>query len=208
MVELEEEKLISLCEKALKNKVPATSIVQMMSDAMEEVGKRYEESRYFLPDLIFAGNMMDSVLKMVQPHLRMSGMEAAGKVVVGTVEGDLHDLGKNLVTQLLRSAGFEVIDLGVNVTTERFVNAVKMEEPDVLGMSALLTTTMNKMKEVIDALREAKLRGEVKVMVGGRPVTREFAKTIGADAYAETAVDGVKIARELLNKHRLNSINS
>ena len=142
-----------------------------------------------------AGEVMKEGMKVLEPYLRGSEIRKIGKVVIGTVRGDLHDIGKNIVATLLSAAGFEVIDLGVDVPPEKFVEAVKEHNPDIIGMSALLTTTMIEMENVIKALKEAGLRNRVKIIIGGAPITREFAEKIGADAAARDAVEGVNICK-------------
>jgi len=169
---------------------------------MVEVGARFERGDYFLPELVEAGELFNSLMeKHVLPRLSTRGGSRRGLVVIGTVRGDIHDIGKNLVALMLRVNGFEVVDLGVDVSPDRFVEAVKKYRPDVVGMSALLSTTMLEMRNVIDALKSAGLRDKVKVIVGGAPVTEEFAREIGADAYGRDAVDAVEKCIRLLEKH-------
>ncbi|HEX16246.1 MAG TPA: cobalamin-binding protein, partial [Deltaproteobacteria bacterium] len=166
--------------------------------AMEIVGREYEEGERYVPEMLISAEAMKAAMGVLRPRLVETGVRLKGKVVIGTVEGDLHDIGKNLVAMMLEGAGFEVIDLGVEVTAERFVQAVREHKPDVLGMSALLTTTMIHMPEVIEALKEAGLREEVKVIVGGAPVTQEYAEKIGADGYAPDAASAVEVVKRLL----------
>jgi corrinoid protein of di/trimethylamine methyltransferase len=169
---------------------------------MVEVGARFERGEYFLPELVEAGELFNSLMeRYVLPRLSTRAGGSRGLVVIGTVRGDIHDIGKNLVALMLRVNGFEVVDLGVDVSPERFVEAVKKYRPDILGMSALLSTTMLEMRNVIDALKSAGLRDKVKVIVGGAPVTEEFAREIGADAYGRDAVDAVEKCIRLLEKH-------
>ncbi|MEM3457695.1 cobalamin B12-binding domain-containing protein [Thermofilum sp.] len=169
---------------------------------MVEVGARFERGEYFLPELVEAGELFNSLMeRYVLPRLSTHAGGRRGLVVIGTVRGDIHDIGKNLVALMLRVNGFEVVDLGVDVSPERFVEAVKKYRPDILGMSALLSTTMLEMRNVIDALKSAGLRDKVKVIVGGAPVTEEFAREIGADAYGRDAVDAVEKCIRLLEKH-------
>jgi 5-methyltetrahydrofolate--homocysteine methyltransferase len=165
--------------------------------AMDEVGKQYEEGEIFVPEMLIAARAMQAGLSLLKPHLVGSGTESAGKVAIGTVKGDLHDIGKNLVAMMLEGAGFEIIDLGVDVPPQAFVDAVG-KGATVIGMSALLTTTMSNMGVTVEALKAAGLRDKVKVMVGGAPVTQEFANQIGADGFAADASSATRVARELL----------
>jgi 5-methyltetrahydrofolate--homocysteine methyltransferase len=165
--------------------------------AMDEVGKQYEEGDIFVPEMLIAARAMQAGLILLKPHLVGSGAESAGKVAIGTVKGDLHDIGKNLVAMMLEGAGFEIIDLGVDVPPQAFVDAVG-KGATVIGMSALLTTTMSNIGVTIEALKAAGLRDKVKVMIGGAPVTQDFATQIGADGFAPDASSATRIARELL----------
>ncbi|MDI6874788.1 corrinoid protein [Candidatus Solincola sp.] len=162
---------------------PEALMREAMIPAMEEVGNLFQEGEYFLPEMLLAARAMQRGMELLKPILVSSGSGFQGKVVLGTVQGDIHDIGKNLVAMTLEGAGFEVIDLGVDVPPERFVEAVKEYAPQVLGMSALLTTTMLSMKETLDHLRKEGLRDRVKVMIGGAAVRQEFAVEIGADFY-------------------------
>ena len=183
---------------ALAEGVEADVILkQALIAAMDEVGKRFEEGDFFVPEMLIAARAMQSGLVLLKPHLVEGGIEAAGKVAIGTVQGDLHDIGKNLVAMMLEGAGFEVNDLGVDVGPESFVKAVQ-EGAQIVGMSALLTTTMNNMGATIKALEEAGLRDQVKVVIGGAPVTDTYAKQIGADAYAPDASSATRTVRQLL----------
>jgi 5-methyltetrahydrofolate--homocysteine methyltransferase len=165
--------------------------------AMDEVGKRFEEGDFFVPEMLIAARAMQAGLRLLKPHLAEGGVKAAGKVAIGTVKGDLHDIGKNLVAMMLEGAGFEVKDLGVDVTPQAFVQAAQ-EGVQVIGMSALLTTTMSNMQGTIDALKAAGLREQVKVVIGGAPVTEAYARQIGADAYAPDASSATRVVRGLL----------
>jgi len=166
--------------------------------AMGEVGRRFECGEYFVPEMLIAARAMQNGLKLLKPRLVQSGVAAIGKVMIGTVAGDLHDIGKNLVGMMLEGAGFEVVDLGADVKPEAFVAAVREHKPDIIGLSALLTTTMPNMIFTIQALEEAGLRKQVKVMIGGAPVTEEYTKKIGADGFAYDASLAVKTARSLM----------
>jgi 5-methyltetrahydrofolate--homocysteine methyltransferase len=165
--------------------------------AMDEVGKRFEEGDFFVPEMLIAARAMQAGLRLLKPHLMEGGVKAAGKVAIGTVKGDLHDIGKNLVAMMLEGAGFEVKDLGVDVTPQAFVQAAQ-EGAQIIGMSALLTTTMSNMQGTIDALKAAGLREQVKVVIGGAPVTDAYARQIGADAYAPDASSATRVVRGLL----------
>ena len=175
---------------------PNALIHERMIPAMDEVGRRYEAEEYFVPELLLAGRAMKASLELLRPLLTASGTQPAGKVAIGTVKGDLHDIGKNLVASMLEGGGFEVIDLGADVAPERFVEAVKEKGAGIVCLSALLTVTMPSMKKTIDALAEAGVRDKVKVLVGGAPVTPAFASEIGADGYGETANSAVALARQ------------
>jgi 5-methyltetrahydrofolate--homocysteine methyltransferase len=165
--------------------------------AMDEVGARYEEGDIFVPEMLVAARAMQAGLALLKPHLVGADSESAGKVAIGTVKGDLHDIGKNLVAMMLEGAGFEIIDLGVDVPPQAFVDAVS-KGAQVIGMSALLTTTMSNMGVTVEALKAAGLRDKVKVMIGGAPVTQEYANQIGADGFAADASSATRVARELV----------
>jgi 5-methyltetrahydrofolate--homocysteine methyltransferase len=166
--------------------------------AMDEVGRRYEEGDFFVPEMLIAARAMQSGLHVLKPDLVQSDVGSAGKIVIGTVKGDLHDIGKNLVAMMLEGAGFEVIDLGTDVDPQKFVQCAK-DGAQVIGLSALLTTTMSNMAVTIDALKQAGVRDQVKVIVGGAPVTAEFAKQIGADGFAPDASTAARVVRQLLD---------
>ena len=177
---------------------PDVILNEGMISAMSEVGQLFEEGEYFVPEMLISARAMQAGLGVLKPHLVASGVDPLGKVVVGTVQGDMHDIGKNLVTMMLEGAGFEVVDLGVDVKPERFIEAIRENKPQVVAMSALLTTTMPKMGVTIDAMREAGVLENVKVMVGGAPVTAEFAAKIGADGYAPDASQAATLAKSFL----------
>ncbi|MGQ9476714.1 MAG: corrinoid protein [Actinomycetota bacterium] len=177
---------------------PEVLLREAMMPAMEVVGNYFQAGEYYLPEMLMAARAMQAGMEVLKPALVQHGTGFLGKVVMGTVQGDIHDIGKNLVTMTLQGAGFEVVDLGVDVSPERFVDAIRQHNPLALGMSALLTTTMLSMKETIDALREAGLRNEVKVMVGGAAVRADFADEIGADFYGPDSVAARDYVRRLL----------
>jgi 5-methyltetrahydrofolate--homocysteine methyltransferase len=177
---------------------PDLILNQGLIAAMSEVGRRFEEGDFFVPEMLIAARAMQSGLALLKPHLQESSLNAAGKVVIGTVKGDLHDIGKNLVAMMLEGAGFEIIDLGADVAPERFVDAIRSNKADILALSALLTTTMTNIKTTIEVLEASNLRQEVRVIVGGAPVTESFAKAIHADGYAPDASRAVALAKALL----------
>ena len=176
---------------------PSEVLKDALLGGMDEVGRDFKAGVLFVPEVIFSARSMQAGMDVLRPLLAESEMAGAGKCVLGTVKGDLHDIGKNLVRMMLDGGGFEAIDLGVDLEPSAFVDAVREHQPDVVGMSALLTTTMAQMKVTIDALEEAGLRDSVKIMIGGAPVTAAFAEQIGADAYAPDAAAAVDVAREL-----------
>jgi 5-methyltetrahydrofolate--homocysteine methyltransferase len=170
---------------------------QALIAAMDEVGRRFEEGDLFVPEMLASARAMQAGLQYLKPHLLQSEIKSSGKIAIGTVKGDLHDIGKNLVAMMLEGAGFEIIDLGVDVAPEVFVEAVQ-EGVQLIGMSALLTTTMSSMVATIEALKAAGVRDKVKVMIGGAPVTEEYAKQTGADAFATDASSATRVARQLV----------
>jgi 5-methyltetrahydrofolate--homocysteine methyltransferase len=179
---------------------PMALIQHSMVPAMDEVGKLFECEEYFVPELLLAGRAMKSAMELIKPLLSASGQKMAVRVIIGTVKGDLHDIGKNIVASMLEGSGFEVIDLGTDVTPENFVKAVRESNPHVVCMSALLTVTMPSMKTTIDALESAGVRTQVKVLIGGAPVTSQYAREIGADGYSENASGCVSMVKELLGQ--------
>jgi 5-methyltetrahydrofolate--homocysteine methyltransferase len=188
-----------LVQEAIAENIPAERILKEgLISAMAEVGRLFESGEYFMPEMLIAARAMKSGLTLLRPHLIAANVHAVGKVVIGTAQGDIHDIGKNLVGMMLEGAGFEVIDLGVDVPPEKYVQAVRDHHPDLVACSALLTTTMLRMKEMITALDEAGLRGQVKVMVGGAPITESYAREIGADLFAPDAASAASRAKELL----------
>ncbi len=192
-----------LVEKALAQGMGPKDILDNgMVVAMNEVGVRFKAGDMFVPEVLMSAEAMQAGLKILRPHLISSGAKLIGKIVIGTVKGDLHDIGKNLVGMMCEGAGFEVRDVGKDLGPEAFVEAVKKYEPDIIGMSALLTTTMRVMEQVIKALKEAGLRDKVKVMVGGAPVTQAFATQIGADGYASNAAAAADLARKFVGTGR------
>jgi 5-methyltetrahydrofolate--homocysteine methyltransferase len=190
---------IAITQEAIENKVDAMELVTgYMVPAMDEVGKRFECEDYFVPELLLAARAMKGSLEILRPLLAAAGARMAGRVVIGTVKGDLHDIGKNIVAAMLEGGGFEVIDLGADVPPQRFVDSIRECNPQLVCLSALLTVTMPSMKTTIEALTAAGVRDSVKVLVGGAPLTAEFARQIGADGFGENASAAVSLARKLM----------
>jgi corrinoid protein of di/trimethylamine methyltransferase len=190
------KRAIAATEKALaENANPLDLVQKFMIPAMAEVGKRFECEEYFVPEMLISARAMKGCLQILRPRLAAQGSKPVGRVVIGTVKGDLHDIGKNLVASMLEGGGFEVIDLGTDVAPEKFVEVVKEKNPNLICLSALLTVTMPSMKSTIDALKQAGVRQQVKVLIGGAPITKNFADQIGADGYGENAASAVNIAR-------------
>lgn len=194
-------KIRKLVGDALSRRIPALEILEKgLRRGFDVVGNRYEAGEYFLSELLFAGSMMNDALEILGPRLKQDKTEKKGRIVLGTVRGDIHDIGKNIFKMLSQSAGFEVHDLDVDVEPGAFITALKETNAEILGMSTLLTTTRGEMKHVIDKLIETGMRDKVKVLLGGNAVTKRFAEEIGADAAALDAVEGVKICREWVGK--------
>jgi corrinoid protein of di/trimethylamine methyltransferase len=201
IVDGEPEQAMELAQQALAaGYEPMTIIDEALVPGMRIVGEKFECGDYFLPNLIFSATGMQEAMKVLEPELRARQQEirSAGKVVIGTVRGDIHEIGKSLVATMLSASGFQVFDLGVDVPTEDLVAKVRETGADLVGLSSLLTTTMSVQAEVIEALKKAGLRENVKVMVGGAPVTRSWAEEIGADGYAEDAIGAVELAKRLV----------
>jgi 5-methyltetrahydrofolate--homocysteine methyltransferase len=178
---------------------PDVILSEGLISAMDEVGRRFEEGDFFVPEMLIAARAMQAGLRLLKPHLVSSNVTSSGRIAIGTIKGDLHDIGKNLVAMMMEGAGFDVQDLGVDVSPADFVKAAQ-SGADIIGMSALLTTTMSNMSSVMDALKAAGVRENVRVMVGGAPVTQEFANQIGADGFATDASGAVRVARQLVKK--------
>lgn len=186
-----------LTQEAVDESVPPQSILDALVLGMDDVGRRFKNNEIFVPEVLIAARAMKESMTILEPVLADAGIQPAFKAVIGTVQGDLHDIGKNLVAMMWKGANFGVIDLGTNVSAEKFVEAVKESNARVVGLSALLTTTMPAMKQTVAALREAGL-DDVKIVIGGAPITADFAKEIGADGYAADAASAVETARELV----------
>jgi 5-methyltetrahydrofolate--homocysteine methyltransferase len=195
----EMDEVAAYVQTALDAKIdPGVILNEGMISAMQEVGRLFEEGEYFVPEMLISARAMQTGLALLKPHLVQANVQSSGKVVVGTVKGDLHDIGKNLVAMMLEGAAFEIVDLGTDVSPEKFVDAVKMHQPAVVGLSALLTTTMPNMKTTIAALKAAGLRDQVKVIIGGAPVTEAYARDIGADGFAPDASRAVTLTKSLV----------
>lgn len=194
------EQAQAVTQQAIAEGIEPQSIINdYMVKGMEEIGARFEAGKAFVPNLLMSARAMKGCLELLKPLLKGDSSTSAGRVVIGTVKGDLHDIGKNLVASMLEGCGFEVINLGVDVSSDKFIDAAKTNHADIICMSALLTTTMNYMKEVIAAVKASGLRDQVKVMVGGAPLNNDFAVAIGADGYSSNANDAVALARRLVN---------
>ena len=185
---------IAMSDQIAANEILNTALIP----AMDEVGRLFEEGEFFVPEMLIAARAMQAGLEVIKPMLVDSGVKPMGIVVLGTVKGDLHDIGKNLVAMMMEGAGFEVVDLGIDVSPERFVEAVRTETANIIGLSALLTTTMPAMESTIQAIETAGLRDRVKVIVGGAPVTSDYAAKIGADGYAADASQAARLAKLLV----------
>jgi methylmalonyl-CoA mutase cobalamin-binding domain/chain len=195
--------VLDLTKTGLANGMtPETMLFDALIPSLEEVGARFERGDFFVPEMLIAGKAMSGALDILRPLLAETGAETVGTFVMGTVKGDVHDIGKNLVNIMLEGAGFHVIDLGVQVAPEKFIEAIKEYKPEIVGFSAFLTTTMPMFKANMNALQKAGMRDQVKVMVGGAPVTQEYADAVGADGYAPDASATVKLAKELVRQHR------
>ncbi|TFH35524.1 MAG: cobalamin-binding protein [Anaerolineales bacterium] len=178
---------------------PGNILTEGMIAAMKEVGKRFEEGDFYVPEMLISARAMKGGLSLLKPHLVKSDVKSAGKVAIGTVKGDLHDIGKNLVALMLEGAGFEVKDLGVDVSPEKFVEAINEGGAEIIALSALLTTTMANMKIIIETIQQEGLRDKVKIIIGGAPVTQEYANLIGADGYSADASQAVSLAQSFIS---------
>jgi 5-methyltetrahydrofolate--homocysteine methyltransferase len=201
VVEGDVSRAAELTRKALDTQISAKEVLDNgLLPAMDRIGNSFEGGEIFLPELLMAGDAMKASIELLRPELAKKGASYAGRYAIGTVQGDLHDIGKNIVILMLEGNGWDVVDLGTDVSPEQFCDVIKKSDFDILGLSALLTFTMPMMAETINNLKEAGLRNKVKVMIGGAPVTPSFADQIGADAYARDAVEAVALAKSLLNK--------
>jgi len=185
--------VLELTQSAIESEIAANEIIgQGLTAGMQIVGEKFAAKEYFIPDMLASAEAVGRAMDILRPYLDASNVETRGKFMIVTVKGDIHDIGKNIVAILLKGAGYEVNDLGIDVTTEKIVEAVKMYNPDYLGLSALLTTTMVVMEEIIEALKQNGLRDKVKIIIGGTPVSDEYAEEIGADAYCEDGFQAIK----------------
>ncbi len=200
VLEFDMDSAEAVAKRAIAEGIDPVECAQILTQAIREIGDRFETGELFLPDLVCASEVVKNALPPIIEEIEKQGKKVAslGKVVIGTVFGDIHSIGKSMVATLLFAAGFEVIDLGINVKSEEFLKAIREHSPEVLAMSTLLTTTMMEQKNVIEGLKKENLRERVKVIVGGSPINEEFAESIGADGYGATAPEGVKMARKLL----------
>ena len=199
VIEGQAEKVEELTRVALsRNLSPSAILNEALIPAMDEVGVRFQNNDFFLPEVLIASKAMNAAMDILKPLLTQTGAKPRGKIVIGTVRGDRHDIGKNLVAMMMEGAGFEVIDLGVDVSPQQYVDAVKDHQPDIVAMSALLTTTMPSMKDTLSAIEDAGLQDKVKTMIGGAPVGQSFAEEIGADAYAPDSASAVAKMKEIL----------
>lgn len=190
------EKVRSLVDKALSQNISVSDVVEKgLRSGLQQVGAKYEAGEYFLAELLFAASILDEVMQFLRPKLDAAAIEKKGTILLGTVRGDMHDIGKNIFKMMAVGAGFEVNDLNVDVDPELFVQELKRIEPEILGLSCLLTTALPEIKVLIDMLKESKIRSQVKVLIGGNAVTKEFAREVGADAAALNAVEGVDFCR-------------
>jgi 5-methyltetrahydrofolate--homocysteine methyltransferase len=203
IVNMDDQKAVELTKQALADHAAEEILNQALIPAMEMVGNEYEQGKKFIPEMLMAAEAMTAALDLLKPQLARSDIKKAGKVVMGTVEGDVHDIGQRMVCIMLEGSGFEVLSLGADVATNEFVHAVRTKNPDILGMSALLTTTAPRMKGVIEALQKEGLRDKVKIMVGGAILNQRLADEYGADGYAPDAAAATRLARTLIeNIHR------
>jgi methanogenic corrinoid protein MtbC1 len=197
IADMREGEALKLAKEMVAGGSEPMAILDAAREAMAIVGQRYEEGTYFLPELVLAGEMLNQITDMVKPELaKLPEIERHGKVVIGTVEGDIHDIGKDIVTFMLDVNGFDVLDLGVDVPAQKFVEAIQDFEPQVVGLSGFLTLAFDAMKETVEAIKTAGLRDEVKIMIGGGQVNEEISKYAGADAYGEHAMAGVSLAKK------------
>ncbi|MEM4310810.1 MAG: cobalamin-dependent protein [Nitrososphaerales archaeon] len=192
------DRIRELVKLALDSHVNPMDLIEAMKEGLEEVGKRYDEGSCFLSDLIMSGLMATELTNLVKPHLEVSNTKPKGKIVIGTVKGDIHDIGKNIVASMLSSQGFEVIDVGVDVSPESFLSYIQKYEPDILAMSCLLTIGMSEMQNTIRLVRGSNKK--VKIMIGGRPITQEFSIEVGADGYGKDAFEAVRVAEKLVGE--------
>lgn len=200
MIDLDLDAVKEYTKKALKAQIPSRLIIKDgLSTGMEDVGNKFTRGEYFLSELIWAGQIMKEAMTIIEPHLEAGGTASAGKIVIATVEGDLHDIGKNIAISMLKSAGFEVIDLGVDVPADRIVKTVKETDADIVALTALISHVLPYMEKTVKSVRESDIGNKVKILLGGRISDAEKAKKMGADAYAKDAWEGIAKAKELMS---------
>lgn len=198
MGDLDEEQVMDILNKFVETNPTEDEgqvVISALQQAMSVIGDRYEAGEYFVGDLIFAGELLTDSIKMLKPVIASASSKMVGKIVLGTVKGDLHDIGKNIFKSMVEAAGFEVHDLGIDQSVDNFVNKIKEVQPDIVGMSGVLTLALEAMKETVDGLKQAGLRDDVKIIIGGNPVTKEACEYIGSDAFTNNAAEGVKICQ-------------
>jgi len=200
LIEGDWTEIVQLTQEAIDSGSKPDEIIRQLQAGMEVVGEKYSTGEYFLPDMMKSARCMNGALEVLKPLLVDSSMGSLGKIVIGTVKADMHDIGKNIVTGFLKGVGFEVIDLGTDVSEDKFAEAVLQHQPDIVGLSSLLTTTMHEIGVEIKTLEEKGLRSRVKVIAGGAPITEKFAKSMGADSYASDGGQAVKICKELMQQ--------
>jgi len=204
IVDLDEQKALELTRKRLESSEDPLKILDDLKRAAKIIGEKYEEGEFFVADLVMAGEIMKGISELIRPKLRELGKarEAIGKIVIGTVEGDIHDIGKNIVVTMAEATGFEVIDLGVDVPPQKFIEAIKQHSPDIVGMSGLLTLAIESMKRTVNAIKEAGLREKVKIIIGGGAVDQHACEHVGADAWANDAAIGIRIMLKWMEEKR------
>lgn len=201
VVEFDADVVKELVDKMLQNKIEPSKILENgLIAGMKEVGERFSRKEYFVPEVLLASEAFYAGFDIVRPLIKTAKATEKGRIVIGVVEGDIHDIGKNIVKVMLEASGYAVVDLGKDVPVKKFIEAVAKEKPQVLGLSSLMTTTMVKMEEVIKGLEERKLRENIKIIIGGAPVNEDFAKKIGADGYGEDAVQAVEVVARLIGR--------
>lgn len=199
IIEGELDEATSMVQQALKEMAPTDIITKVVTPAMNKVGELYSSGEYYVPDMLLSARAAKGMLNLVRPLLASGDLKPVATIVVGTVQGDLHDIGKNLVAMMMEGAGFQVVDLGIDVSPEQFAKAAKENNAEMIGLSALLSTTMPQMATTIEALDQANIRSKTKVLIGGAPVTEAYAKSIGADGYAADAASAVTVAKRILS---------
>ncbi|MHA1279445.1 MAG: cobalamin B12-binding domain-containing protein [Candidatus Helarchaeota archaeon] len=196
LVNLDEDATLNVVKKALDESIDPLRLIDQLRDAMEIIGQKFADKEYYISDMIYAAEIFQLAMNLIEPHMKSITTDTLGKVVIGTAQTDIHDIGKNIVVSLLKCAGFEVYDLGTDVPPEQFIQKIKEVNPDIVGLSGLLTTSFEPMVKTIKLIEQEGLRSQVRVMVGGGPVNEEWAKKAGADSYAKDAVEAVELAKK------------